>query len=469
MDMLLYNSPIFSKALNIYVDETIQADSNMTPLGVEAKNPELEKEILNLFDKININSLLHSITTDIVQYGDACIIPTLTNEGVMDIVQIDPREMQRRFEFIPSEINQKLNGTIKTKFNSMYMMNDYIEEIEKLDNFSNFFKSFLFGFQVSDVLIAPWKMIHFRNLTSKKPFAPFGMPLLIGSIAPYRQFDSAMTLQMTARGASIPIDHYKLFTEPGMPPTQKLSKVEELLSGLNNAGYFRGNTDETGIGEKIISIEGLFEYDQISPSIDFLSNFRDIETLRDDLILSTNVPRGYYDPDNGSFGNTGAPLIQQFKPFARAVFKVQQILLTGLSDLIKTHLILINKYDEIEDFALTMPFPESQTNSDHITSQNDLLGLANDILDNLADKFADGGSASDLPKELIKQIYTQILPYDSSRINDWVEQIINKSTETEDTEAIAEQRIKIIEPRIRKVLEWKVIQKETTTIQKNCF
>ena len=82
-------------------------------------------------------------------------------------------------------------------------MQEYLDEIKKLTNYANHFKHYLLGFQVSNFLLPPWKFIHFRNFTSKDPFAPYGMPTFIHAIAPYRQYDAGMTIQMVSRGASI--------------------------------------------------------------------------------------------------------------------------------------------------------------------------------------------------------------------------------------------------------------------------
>jgi hypothetical protein len=57
-----------------------------------------------------------------------------------------------------------------------------------------------------------------------------------------------------------------------------------------------------------------------------------------------------------------------------------------------------------------------------ISSQRDLLGLANDVVDAFADKVG-GTQASDLPIEVIRQIYSKILPYDQTTIDSWINQI----------------------------------------------
>jgi len=87
-------------------------------------------------------------------------------------------------------------------------------------------------------------------------------------------------------------------------------------------------------------------------------------------------------------------------------------------DQIKTETTAI----DLNEFFLSMPYPESQVSGDIITSQRDLLSLANDVVDAFADKVG-GTTASDLPPEVIRQIYSKILPYDQSTIDSWINQI----------------------------------------------
>jgi hypothetical protein len=74
------------------------------------------------------------------------------------------------------------------------------------------------------------------------------------------------------------------------------------------------------------------------------------------------------------------------------------------------------------NFKLTLPYPESQVNPEIISSQKDLLDLAGSIMDMLKDRVL-GDTEGQLPPELVKQVLTQILPYDDDRINKWVQQV----------------------------------------------
>ena len=54
MDMMFFNSPIISKAVTLFTDETVQADSNTKTIGIESNNTELKDFISKFFDEIKI-------------------------------------------------------------------------------------------------------------------------------------------------------------------------------------------------------------------------------------------------------------------------------------------------------------------------------------------------------------------------------------------------------------------------------
>ena len=115
MDMMYFNSPIISKAVNLYVDEVIQADSNTAPIGVEASSEELRDLIGEFLTTIDIAKYLRAIVFDIVLYGDACLLPTLSEDGIVEIVQVSPRDLQTRLEFTSSEMEKKISGILSQK------------------------------------------------------------------------------------------------------------------------------------------------------------------------------------------------------------------------------------------------------------------------------------------------------------------------------------------------------------------
>ena len=426
MDMLYYNSVLISRAIELVADECIQADSNDQFIFIEAK-PNIKQDIQEFFDKISLTEKTRPTILDIIQYGNAGWVLDLTEGGVGEVISVDIRDIKDRLQFTPFEVAQKMRGGTDntfSNFKSIDRMKQLLDTIENTEeDYLTRFKSYCFGFQIGDYVIPPWSFIHFRNMTNKSVFKPFGVPVFIHSVAPYRQLDAAMTLNVLAKGASFPRSVYKLNFPNSVNPADKLEKAVEFMKELQNAGINQTSKEDMGVGEVLVTIKDLYEFELESPDIN-VSNSDEINTLRDDLIISTMLPRSLLDPNDGTFGTSGVSLTEQFKPFARMIYRIQSAYLQGLTQLVKIHLIQSNKYAlEDIDFILSMPYPESQTNQDIISSQNSLLDLAGNVVAALEDKLMGGEK---LPLNIIKSIYQKFLPYDDDVIEKWLSAGDNK-------------------------------------------
>lgn len=431
MDMLYYNCAPIAKAIEIISDEVLQADSNNQKIFIEAK-PKIKKAIEELFDDVGLDALLRPTVSDIVQFGNAGWILGFDNSGVNEVIQINPRYLKERMEFSPYEINNKLNNQdsfLSSYKQSVNRIDELINMILNKENSVSYFKTYLLGFVVEDSVLPPWKFIHFRNTTNKSPFKPMGVPLYIHAMAPYRQYDAAMGLQVTARGARFPKSIYKLKLPPGGSVTEKFQKATEFMNQLLNSGFGTSKKELPGIGEVIVTIDELYDFQMETPDIE-LGQMDDVEMLRDEILDATLLPRRLIDPKDSGFGESGVSYLEQFKPFARLIYRFQSILLENISQMVKIHLIHSGKFalDEI-DFILSMPYPESQTNNDIISSQSSLLDLANSIIETLQDRITDGEK---LPPELVKTIYNKFLPYDTDNIDYWIDEALKAKEDADE-------------------------------------
>jgi hypothetical protein len=441
-DMVYYNSPLIAKAMELVTNETIQADTNEQPVTIEAKR-KVRQYIEEFFDKIDLNSLIKPTIASIVQYGNAGWILSFDGDGVDKIILSNVYDLKERMEFSPAKIREMIakdNKFLKTYRSKVHRIDQLIDMIENKDNIASYYDKYLFGFQIGEYVLPPWRYIHFRNMTIKSPFDPYGVPVFIHSIGPYRQYDSAMTMQMAARGAQLPIDIYKLNFPNVMNATEKMASAMEFIAEWQNSGINQVNKEEIGVGETIVTINELIEFDQIVSDIE-LGKLDDIELLRDDIIQSTMLPRYMIDQNDGGFGDSGVALTEKWKPFARMVYHIQSIFLKNLSQVVKIHLLHTGEFslDEV-DFVLKMPYPESQVNDEIIDSQSSLKDLATSIIDDFSDKFFDGDIDA-MPDEVIRDIYHQFLPYDDKTIDRWMDEIM-KSKNVSDEFDEKTQKIK---------------------------
>ena len=424
MDTIYLSSPLLSRAMDLMADEVVQADMNFRAVDVEA-SPKVQDFLLKFHDDIGLDDHLRPTALSVIKYGNGAWVPGTDDSGVREILPVPIYDFYDRVEFSAVDVKKEL----KSRNHILHQMSNnkkpkmLIDNVMKKQNYESYLKRYLFGFQVNDLVLPPWKFIHFRNIVHDSPFRPFGQPMFIHSIASYRQYDAAMQLQMAARVAKFPIYKYELNFPTIAAPSEKLAELQKFINMFDNSGMHETRKEEFGIGERMFTIKDLVEFKLENPEYD-LGRLDDIELLRDDQVLSTGVPRNYLDPGSQGFGNSGINLSQQFKPFARKVYSVQSTLLEGISQLDKIHMILSGKFsDEEIDFQLTMPYPESQTDRDMISSQSDLLNLANSVLDSIAQRIVGDGNAI-LPPELVKDIYAQFLPYDTQRIDDWIQNSI---------------------------------------------
>jgi hypothetical protein len=428
---MYYNSPIVSKAMNITVDEVLQADSNNQIIGVEGNKRQVDY-INRRLDDWGISYKLRDIAFNIVLTGDYGLMPKIGKTGIEKVSTIEPLDLQDIFEFRPIDFADLDNPDVQNQNNNYLSRYKSVKQVNRIDELINAIKTnadisdafdrHTLGYMIKDQVVPPWGFIHFRNFSSQSPFKPFGLPPFIHCLAPFRQLQLANQLQMSARASRFPIQRFKIKLPNIMMPTDKLEKAIEFINELDNSGFYSTKKETPGVGERLITIDELFEVDLLEYNID-LGRIDDIEALRDDLMNATLLPKSVVDPNVSGLGASGVSLVQQFKPFSRFVYGIQSVILEGLTKLIQIDMILSNSFSDDEmDFILTMPFPESQTDRELIGSQSDLIQLANTMLDILGQRFY-GDPSAVLPQDLVKSVLTQILPYDKNRLDDWIELI----------------------------------------------
>jgi hypothetical protein len=144
------------------------------------------------------------------------------------------------------------------------------------------------------------------------------------------------------------------------------------------------------------------------------------------------IPKGYLIVDDGGWGNSGQSLLQQFKPFGRMVFTDQSDYLQGLSEKIKIHLSLIDKFEGWDTpFELEMEFPVIEESNDRIQRKAEELTLANNTLDTLKNILG----VDKVPPEIIKDAFGMLTSMPQDKIDDYVDQLIKFNPEPKEEPA----------------------------------
>jgi hypothetical protein len=224
LSFMYQNSGIMSRAVQLYADETIIPDENDQIILITAKDRKVENYIREFFDKIGINkSKLEEAAYDISGFADHFwIITSDYVNGITAVTPIDIRLIEDRIEFSAVKANQDMHknsyySRLASRNNHMEALWDLIKDVKDGEDYSSYFKNYLFGFSVVDskIVLPPWNVCHFRRFSSKSEFSPFGKPLFIFSIAPFRILKAGQNLVAMLRAAKIPKEIFKVKTSSG--------------------------------------------------------------------------------------------------------------------------------------------------------------------------------------------------------------------------------------------------------------
>jgi hypothetical protein len=346
LDYMRHNSGYIETAAEMYADEATQIDAQRELIKVRAEDKAVEKEIYDLFEKIGLDqSKIRAIIDDLGYKGEAFLINSFEpGVGLTESTHVDPMTVKDRIEFrLADQMTHFLsaNGNsynLSSKLSRLQGLKSVIDGIAT--EYSNYFRTFLFGYQLTnETFLPPWNVSHFRRYTSAKEIHPWGNPLFFHSIGLFRQLKAGKTLAAVARAASLPREVFKVTASDKMTGPQKWEAMNDAREQYNNIMQLSLNKENIPIGGQIWTIADLFEYEVVTPQIN-LDNVKDLEITQDELIISTRIPKGYLVVDRATFGTSGQALLQQYKPFGRAVFSVQSAFLEELANLIRLHFMV---------------------------------------------------------------------------------------------------------------------------------
>ena len=422
LEYMYYNDTVISMAADLYADEATQADEQSEIIGVESPSKEVRKEILSLLKKWGYTqSRIHDIAHNLALLGDSFVVNSISaSAGVTDTTSIDVKTLKDRIEFnaILAEEKMRERGFIALT-NSDSRLKKLAQALElSKEDYSSYFKSYLFGYQLGEnIYLPPWNVSHFRLFSSKSEFFPYGRSLFINAIAPFRQLQASKNMMALARAAKFPKEHFEIETSEGMTEVEKWEAVNEARQEYQNLGIASQEKEEFAVGGQIWTPEGLLKYNLIENRMS-LDDIADIELLRDDMIIATRVPKGYLIVDRASFGTSGQALLQQFKPFGRAVYTIQSAILYEITQLIKIHFLITDQFEkEFTNFQLSMNFPVIEESSDRLRMKNDTLRLANDIISNIQNSL---GTRDGLPPDVVKAIFSKISFLEPEDVEQWI-------------------------------------------------
>lgn len=421
------NCPLISRTVNLYVGEALQSDAQDNIITVYGKDKAFDKFATEFYSNIGIDAnMLEDLTRNIVLCGDGFLAHHIDgNKGIVEVSMVSPEDVTERIEFTPIDVAKKLQGSYLPQIanNHDILTKLYNKASEDHRQFGPLFKSYLLGFRCNpdNVILAPWEMTHFRVMTSDNEFRPYGRPILLNTLAPYKRLDTGMMMMALARATSFPTKVFGVKLAESTSPVEAWMAVENARDQYHNQVMSMLASEKEAVNSEIWVPQDVIEVERLDMSVD-LDDIEDIEFQRDDLITATGLPKGLLISDRSGWNNPGMALLQQNKEFARFVYKIQTVIIQGLVDLLKTHLAITGQFDGYEtEFEIRMNYPVVEQSSDMLKMKEDTLSLANTILDTIAEIAA--VSASDIPLDIIKKVFSEYSFLDQEDVHKWFDDI----------------------------------------------
>jgi hypothetical protein len=432
VDFAVKNNTLIHAAVDLFADEATQCDISGIPVRVKAKK-DVQTYITDLLDEWGITQqVVRETIWNKVLFGDAFEVNDIRpKEGIVQSTPVSVWDVADRLEFEPSKVIERMGyyNSLSGASNKMKLDVLTAELLDETESASSFFNRYCLGFElVGGKMTPPWGVTHYRAFSMLREFTPWGRSRFINILPMFRQLMSAEGLMQVARAASFPRDVYSVGTRQGATITERWEALEEFQEQLDNAGLTQGSKELPSIGSRIIVPKELVDFQTFKSDID-VDAISDVEYLRDNLIMGLMIPKGYLIVDEGGWGTSGQSLLQQFKPFGRLVFSDQSDYMAGLSEKIKIHLAIVQKFDGWDTpFELEMDFPVIEEAQDRMQHRAEELTLANNTLDTLKNILG----VEKVPSDIIKDAFGMITSLPQATIDKYVDALIKANPEPEE-------------------------------------
>ena len=427
VDQLSYavlNDPIIGRVVQLYADEATQFDEQNTVINIETPDPLMTRDMYKLLSdwgitQTRIRSTIENLTT----YGDAFWANKISERGVERIIPLKQLQVSDRLEFNPTkvaEIKKKRSGEYYNFASNNYLIQKMLDSMDDSSGLADVFDTRLFGFVLdSDTIVPPWTISHFRIGNELGEFSPFGTSPILGALSSFKQTQSTIALQSLARVMSFPVTLYKVKTSKETDEGRQFATVNAVREAYDNIGVTPklGSSEVYTVNTKLWVPDGLLDVEVKNSEVE-TSDIGDIELYQRRTAIATGLPAEFWS-ENGwySFGTASKSLAQQYKPFGRKVFSIQNAFLETLADLFRVHFAITGQYDFRTPFTLSMKFPAQEVEDDVNTSRKNSIELAETVIDLIRSACGlsdEEGLPSDIVRDIIDK-YTFLDPVDITK------------------------------------------------------
>lgn len=424
VDQLSYavlNDPIIGRVVQLYADEATQFDEQSTVINIETPDPLMTRDMYKLLSDWGITQpRIRSTIENLATYGDAFWANKISERGVERIIPLKQLQVSDRIEFNPAkvaELKKKKTGAYYTFANNNYLIQKMLDSMDDSNNLADIFDTRLFGFVLdNDTIVPPWSITHFRIGNELGEFSPFGTSPILGALSSFKQTQSTIALQSLARVMSFPITIYKVKTSKETDEGRQFATVNAVREAYDNIGVTPklGSSEVFTVNTRLWVPDGLVDVDVKKPEVE-TNNIGDIELYQRRTAIATGLPSEFWS-DKGwySFGTASKSLTQQYKPFGRKVFSIQNAFLETLADLFRVHFAITGQYDFRTPFTLSMKFPAQEVTEDVNNSRKNSIEIADAVLELIRTACGldeDDGLPTDVVRDIVDK-YTFLDPVD---------------------------------------------------------
>jgi len=412
MDFIIENDGAIALSKKVLKDEILQSDVFNNPITVVAKNVAFKKAIEKLFKKLGVKDIIPECGDNLIRYGDAFwLLDVNGRNGIEKVIPTEPRDVRHRFEFSIAELKMQKNRLIK-KFNGLQAI---IELGSKMNSTVSQFNKVLLGFQVLNSIFPYWQVLHFRQFTTKKNLYPFGKPTFYDSQSEARMYLNSKVVVSMIRSSAFMREYVKVKTGEAMDPIDQWDTVQQAKQMMelfiDKSG--KTNRDVPSFGERYFIPGGLLDIEQVTGGVNFRDRFEDLQLLREDVFVSTGMPKDYFTGGNSTYVPVKA-LMQQDKKTARMVFDLQNIVINQLIKLVEVHFTFTGEFDPYkEDFAISLPFPIPDIDDVMVSMASSKASYANSLINDLKTTL----EITRIPETIIRKLLLKNFPFDDDDVD----------------------------------------------------
>lgn len=326
--------PEIGSAFDIFADDCSQENLDGTKWDITSDDELAKKEILQLFDKIELDRYLWDIVRNTVKYGDNFL------ELVVDIDEIK-KGVQRIKILNPNYIFR-----VEDEFG---YLTKFLQEIPSRKDWTTYGGV---GENIDDnqvIPLDPGQIVHFRLHTSDPAHYPYGKSIASGARSIYKSLKMMEDAMLIYRLARAPERRIFYLDTGSLPASKAEMHIKQQMDKFKKSKFFNrqtGNIEESfnalaADEDFFIAVNGKGSGTKIEtlPGAENLGEVDDVKYFRDKLLAALKIPKDYI-VEKDQAPDRKANLAQLDVKFARVITRIQKCVEIGLETIAHRHLMI---------------------------------------------------------------------------------------------------------------------------------